>query len=51
MNISLEEQIEYMREQYLYFFEHGKPEDAVRCDAILATLEAVMDERNAKLAP
>jgi hypothetical protein len=43
MNISLEEQIEYMREQFLYFFGHGKHNDADRCKAILATLEAVRD--------
>jgi hypothetical protein len=39
MKHSLEEQISYMREQYLYFFGHGKVNDAEFCSSVIETLE------------
>jgi hypothetical protein len=47
MNISLEEQIEYMLELRLFYGEHGDTEQAEKCKAILATLEAVRDSPRA----
>jgi hypothetical protein len=55
MNISLEEQIEYMREHlerlYSEKIDFGIATEVARSRAILATLETVMDERTAKVAP
>ena len=51
MNISLEEQIEYMRELLIFSGEYGNDVEANKCRAILATLEAIRDERNAKVTP
>jgi hypothetical protein len=52
MNISLEEQIEYMRREYVEHqaqIEFGWPTQKTdMCKAILATLEAVRDEREFK---
>jgi hypothetical protein len=45
MNISLEEQIEYMRAEVKYW-ESRLENASIHCKAILATLEAVKDERN-----
>ena len=46
MNISLEEQIEYMRGEVSFWIDR-LPSTYDKCKAILATLEAVRDERKA----
>lgn len=52
MNISLEEQIEYMRREVGWQHSMGKYETGEKmCQAILATLETVRDERKAKVTP
>ena len=47
MNISLEEQIEYMREELLYWRTADSVQKMDMCKAILATLEAVKAVREA----
>lgn len=44
MNITLEEQIEYMRIQFHDHLGHNHKNDAEKCAAILATLEACRDD-------
>lgn len=50
MNISLEEQIEYMRGEVEWHLSYESDQFKL-CQAILATLEAVKNERNAKVTP
>jgi hypothetical protein len=60
MNISIEEQIEYMRKDVVFYrgvlLRHDTSpsiwqSELEHCQAILATLETVRDERNAKVTP
>jgi hypothetical protein len=45
MNISLEEQIEYMRGEVEHWEDRCFPYGIEQCKAILATLEAVRDDK------